>query len=178
MPVDKCKLPAYTPDNPRLWFVLVEAAFVLHKVTKSEEQTALVLSGLPPAQLMFLAPLLETSVYALADIKDSLLRKDAPCAQEAFGKMIRSPPLSPGQKPSDYLVSMTSWIPDQANRDSFFTRLLFIDKMPESMKSMLISKDDLSLQELSLFANSIVAAEKKHPVCLTYPPRQVWTKCS
>ena len=84
--------------------------------------------------------------------------------------MIRSPPLSPGQKPSDYLVSMTSWIPDQSNRDSFFTRLLFIDRMPESMKSMLISKDDLSLQELSLFADSIVAAEKKHPVCLTYPP--------
>ena len=46
MPVKKCKLPPYVVANPRLWFIMVEAAFTVHKVVKDEEHLALLLSVL------------------------------------------------------------------------------------------------------------------------------------
>ena len=62
----------------------------------------------------------EEGVSHYEEVKQDLMMKDAPCAQKAFDQMLLTPPLSPGQKPSEYPVKLTAWIPKTCDHDSFF----------------------------------------------------------
>ena len=43
---EKCKLPAYVPHDPLLWFRAVEANFQIHKVLRELDWASLVIAAL------------------------------------------------------------------------------------------------------------------------------------
>ena len=192
MPVEKCKLPAYLPADPLLWFRAVEANFTVHKVLKDEEKSALVIAALPEKQLQSVGHLLSLSSDTYAGLKKRLLEVDGPSFQDSWERCLSLPVLSPGERPTDVYRQLVSWLEKEEMVESAFLCATFLTKMPPDLKRMLLAKPDLSLSDLAVFADSIHPATapraspavyqlssdepdnhpRPEPVCaLTKPPR-------
>ena len=59
MPSERCKLPAYVPHDPLLWFRAVEANFSIHKVLTEKDRASLTIAALPERQLQTVGDLLD-----------------------------------------------------------------------------------------------------------------------
>ena len=158
MPVEKCKLPAYLPSDPLLWFRAVEANFTVHKVLKDEERSALVIAALPEKQLQSVGHLLSLSSDAYIALKKRLLEVDGPSFQDSWERCLALPVLSAGERPTDIYRQLVSWLEKEEMVESAFLRATFLTKMPPDLKRMLLAKPDMSLSALVVFADSIHSA--------------------
>ena len=86
--------------------------------------------------------------------EDSFLRMLRPFKITGRGVWL-SPPLRPGDKPSDLYAALTSWLRDDQDPDNPWLRATFIAKMPEDLRMMLLAYPDCSLEKLSIFADSL-----------------------
>ena len=158
MPADKCKLPAYMPHNPLVWFKVVEANFNVHKVVDDGIRCSLVLAALPEKQVEACSSVIRDE-YNYAELKKKLLTVDGLTFQQSWEIAMAIPALSPGQKPSDIHRQMTAWIPedDAVTADSPVVRATFLSKMPDDVKKMLLQHEDKNLAQLTALADSIVS---------------------
>ena len=158
MPADKCKLPAYMPHNPLVWFKAVEANFAVHKVVDDSLKSALVVAALPEKQLEACSSVIN-DVYDYKELKKKLLSVDGMTFQQAWEIAMDVPALSPGQRPSDIHRQLTAWIPedDAMTAESPCVRATFLRKMPEDLKKILLQASDKSLSDLAVLADAIVS---------------------
>lgn len=59
--VPRIRIPAYMPNEPALWFTLVENAFTAHRVTDDTLKVAEVTAALPAEVLVSLAEVLRST---------------------------------------------------------------------------------------------------------------------
>lgn len=164
MPVDKCKLPSYVAADPLTWFRAVEACFHVHGVRRDADKAALVIAALPAKQLQQLSSVIaSTSSDQYDTLKRRLISTDAPTFQENWERCMSLPPLRAGEKPTDLYAALTSWLRDDQDPDNPWLRATFISKMPEELRIMLLAYPLCTLQELSVFADSIALSSKRRP---------------
>ena len=155
MPSERCKLPAYVPHDPLLWFRAVEANFAIHKVLAEKDKASLTIAALPERQLQTIGDLLDVPPSDLyTAIKGRLLTVDSPSFQDSWERCLLLPVLRSGEKPTDVHRQLTSWLSGHDPEDPFL-RATFLAKMPGDIKKMLLARTDCTLAQLAAFADTI-----------------------
>ena len=164
MPVEKCKLPAYVAADPLTWFRAVEACFHIHSVSRKSDKAALVIAALPAKQLQQVSSVIATtSSDQYLALKRRLISTDAPSFQDNWERCMALPSLRAGERPSDLYAALTSWLRDDQDPDNPWVRATFIAKMPEDLRIMLLAYPLCTLEELSVFADSLSLSAKRRP---------------
>ena len=163
MPSERCKLPAYVPHDPLLWFRAVEANFNIHRVSTEKDRASLTIAALPEKQLQSVGDLLDVPPADLySAIKGRLLTVDGPTFQDSWSRCLRLPALRSGEKPTDVHRALTSWLSGHDPEDPFL-RATFLDKMPGDLKRMLLARTDCTLAQLAAFADTIHSCNAQAP---------------
>ena len=163
MPSERCKLPAYVPHDPLLWFRAVEANFNIHKVLTEKDRASLTIAALPERQLQSVGDLLDVAPSDLyTAIKGRLLTVDAPTFQDSWERCLLHPVLRSGEKPTDVHRVLTSWLTGHDPEDPFL-RATFLAKMPGDIKKMLLARTDCTLSQLAAFADTIHSCSTRAP---------------
>ena len=164
MPSERCKLPAYVPHDPLLWFRAVEANFNIHKVLTEKDRASLTIAALPERQLQSVGDLLDVPPSDLySAIKGRLLTVDAPTFQDSWERCLLLPVMRAGEKPTDVHRILTSWLTGHDPEDPFL-RATFLQKMPGDLKRMLLARTDCTLAQLAAFADTIHSCAVRAPV--------------
>jgi len=83
-----------------------------------------------------------------------LIAVDSPSFQTQWESVLSLSTLGVGVRPSDLYRNVTSWMP-AACRESPLARWTFLSKMPSDMKKLLLSREELTLRELAVYADTI-----------------------
>ncbi|XP_039273434.2 uncharacterized protein LOC120347492 isoform X2 [Styela clava] len=157
---DPFKIPPFWIDSPQLWFRCVESAFsragILTETKKFDEVLAVLDNsvidriGLDLLEIHGLRP--------YAQLKEALLTKFAPTEDQRLTAFLHTSELG-DQMPSEMLKRLKFLIGPERLQETLANSLLkklFLEKLPSSIRNILASNYDNTVDQLAIQADRIV----------------------
>lgn len=149
------KIPPFWKQNPKLWFVQVEAVFKVNRITRGETKFDHILCNLDPETLEFVSDIIMASSFdgcKYEAIKNKLISAFT-ISDEKKLRMLLSGHAIGDQKPSHYLQFMRNAGVGQVS-DSIL-KSLFLEQMPENVRIILIGNKG-TLEDIADQADKIM----------------------
>ena len=131
------KLPEFWPDDPTLWFEQIEALFEINGITVDKTKFSYILAY--------------ESRYE--KFKTRVIQGFSTSEEAKLRKLFKGQNLG-DQKPSQFLVVLRNNASGQCNNT--ILKSLFLEHLPESVRSILAVSDSNDLYKLALMADKIM----------------------
>ncbi|XP_014211951.1 uncharacterized protein LOC106641889 [Copidosoma floridanum] len=152
--VSRISLPPFCKENPAFWFAKIEAAFDINRITSDSTKLKHVVLNLDSAAEPFVSDLItnpsEHDKYAA--IKSRMLSMLAETSESKMRKLLRGAHIT-DQRPTHLLQNIRSLAEGQSN-DSIL-RTLFLDYLPEQVRTHLLISETTDLNKLAQQADKI-----------------------
>lgn len=176
----KIKVPEFSPEDPELWFALLEGQFEYHNVTEDSLMYRKVIENLgiqysktvkdiiakPPATDRYLK------------IKNTLIKRLSASHEEKVKRLLTQEELG-DRKPSEFLRHLQDLagpsVPEK------FIQFIWSNRLPQDIQTVLASQPMHSLEQLADLADRIqelttprlVAAASSNKICVTQPSEEI-----
>lgn len=151
------KLPDFLREDPKSWFVKVEALFSLYNIT-NEDKKFMYLTALAPSEVMpYISAMHDEKLPAGQNKYDTLKERVIQSLSKSDDARIRD--LFKGQslsdqKPSQFLVKIKNIAPVKVNET--ILKSLFLEQLPGNVRAMLSTCKSENLENLALLADQIM----------------------
>lgn len=154
-------LPKFNSTNPDLWFTQVERCFRLNGVVNDVDKFDHVLVQLDGDVMLSVEDLAVTPPEndKFKTLKDRLIATFAQTAESKLRRMLRGEDAA-GKRPSAILAHMKHLASGQCG--AAVLRSLFLEKMPESIRPVLVVSEVDDLDKLAAMADKMVQATNMH----------------
>ncbi|KYN50445.1 PREDICTED: uncharacterized protein LOC108757329 [Trachymyrmex cornetzi] len=153
------KIPPFWKENPALWFAQAEAAFSISRITYDDTKYRYIVLHLDNTALPFVSDIIAnpppTGKYQA--LKDRIIRSFDETGESKLRKLIRGNELG-DDKPSNFLQRLRNLAGGQCN-DSVL-RTLFLEQLPENVRSVLAISEVTDLSILASQADRIYEITK------------------
>ncbi|XP_073946797.1 uncharacterized protein [Choristoneura fumiferana] len=147
------RIPDFWADQPRVWFIRAEAVLTPQRAG-DDAKFDMVVSKLPKEIILRLTELLTTSINKLLNmLEDSKNRQ--------IEKLLREMDLG-DQKPSQLLQQMRNLAKDNFPEDTL--RIMWQNRLPTTVRAVLIASREVSLETLANIANDVAEATRTRHV--------------
>src|SRR5215469_14996860 len=144
-------LPPFFDGDVSLWFCTLEACFLPSDDAQTRFRS--VISKLPPSILAKVRQVFPVALNALDPytiLKDEVLKVTSPSSSQRIKELLSKQSLG-DRKPSEFLLHLQGLLgPSHAQLEESFTRPLFFEQMPPSVRTILSAFPSLSLSETLL----------------------------
>ncbi|KYN50060.1 PREDICTED: uncharacterized protein LOC108771186 [Cyphomyrmex costatus] len=149
------KLPPFWKDNPFLWFTQVEAVFALSRITADETKFRYVIVNLDQNILPFVSDILASppAENKYGALKTRIISSFDESNESKLRRLLRGHELG-DEKPSHFLQRLRNLAAGQCNEAVM--RTLFLEQMPESVRSILAISELTDLSKLAQQADRVV----------------------
>ncbi|XP_077516598.1 uncharacterized protein LOC144127372 [Amblyomma americanum] len=158
------RLPLFSPADPQLWLAQVNSQFTIGCNTTHEKKFHHVAASLPPEISAEVRDLLINS-YATAPfdtLAAELIKRTAVSEHRRLQQLISSEELV-DRKPTQSLRRLQQLLGDKATTfDQAFLLEVFLQRLPSSVRLVLVPAQGLSLEKLAQLADSVM-----HVSCYT-----------
>lgn len=160
------KLPTFWASHPRVWFAQAEAQFATRNITGDDTRFHYVVAALDQDTASRLLDLLDNPPAAgkYNAIKDRLVATFALSRYERAGRLLDLPELG-DERPSALMDKMLALLGDHP--PCFLFHRLFLDRMPESIRGVLVHSGEEDSRALAKRADQLWEAQsslKAHAV--------------
>ena len=151
------RLPEFWPDESEVWFARIEALFSIHGITRDETKFDYVLAHASQDLVPYITSVIKeelpegTSKYA--KIKERVTQAFSTSEESKLRKLFKGQMLG-DKKPSQFLTIMRNAASGQCN--TTVLKSLFMEHMPESVRTILSVSQVTDLDNLALIADKIV----------------------
>lgn len=153
------KIPPFWTDKPEIWFYQVEAQFQISRVTAEDTMFNYLVAQLEPRYLENIWDIIKsTSQTKYTSAKERLLATFKESEDKKLKRLMTGLELG-DLMPSQLLRKMRA-LGDGDNIPEKVFRTLWLDKMPDAVKSILIVSDE-SLEKLAAMADKITEMTPK-----------------
>lgn len=151
------RLPEFWPENPRGWFAMAEAQFMLRRVTSGIDKYCHVLTTLPRTSYRLVSHLVEgvPTEDSYDQIKEALLQAHQLSDYQRVELLSKVEPLG-ARKPTDLLAAMIELCPRQ-HLDSPFFLYFFLQRLPREIRVLLAEDDPRDVRRIAEKADRLVA---------------------
>lgn len=149
------KLPQFWKENPVLWFAQVEAAFAISRVTKDETKYRYVIIHLDQSVLPFVSDIIAAppAERKYETLKQRIIGSFAETNESKLRKLLRGNELA-DERPSIFLQRLRNLAGGQCN--DAVLRTLFLEQLPDNVRSILAISEVTDLSKLALQADKII----------------------
>jgi hypothetical protein len=154
------KLPDFWVDNPRTWFLSVEAAFRSSKITSEKSRFDYAVSKLPSAIISQVIDIIETppAEAPYTALKDALTQRLTKPEAERARIALEEEHLG-DRTPSQLLRHLQAMLPASDFNSAIF-RLTFINKMPEAIRTQLAANEAATLTDVARQADNMLTFQR------------------
>jgi hypothetical protein len=167
------RLPEFWPENPRRWFAMAEAQFMLRRVSSGVDRYCHVLTTLPRSSYRLILHLVEDvpSEESYILLKEALMQAHQHLYYQRV-ELLSKVELLGNRKPSDLLAAMIELCPCQ-HIDSPFFLYFFLHRLPREIRVLLAEEDPKDMMQIAEMADrSIMTAS---PLYCSRPTKmQTW----
>lgn len=151
------KLPAFWKDEPEVWFLQVEACFRICGITQDTTKFEYLIMHLDQSVLFMVKDIIiaPPSSGKYETLKKRIMDSFSESAELQLKRLLGGIEMG-DQKPSHYLQRMKSLAAGKASTDILKT--LFLERLPDKVKSILAVCETSDLEKLALQADKIVEA--------------------
>ncbi|CAN7993850.1 unnamed protein product, partial [Ixodes hexagonus] len=168
------KLPPFWTADPELWFLQVESQFTARHITADLTKYHHVVSSLPPTtaseirDLLFAPPAND----AYGTLKRTLIRRVTPSEPQRLQQLLREADLG-DRTPSQLLRQMQQLLGSTASGlDSLLLREIFLQRLPTSVRMVVISTGEKDLLKLAELADALMAVATPSVAAVQAEPTQ------
>ncbi|XP_043263930.1 uncharacterized protein LOC122404101 [Colletes gigas] len=148
------KIPKFFRDDPMLWFLQVEATFNTARITDARTRVDYLVAALDPEVVSSIRDLLtgprSDDIYDL--VKTRIMSAYAASAESRLRQLLKGQVTTEG-KPSQILYRLRAL--DDGRCDDEVMRSIFLEQMPEMVKTILVAAKVPKLQDLAEMADRI-----------------------
>lgn len=150
-------LPTFWDADPAVWFKLAEAQFHARGIKRSLTKYSHILSALPThiAQEVRDVIMNPDETYPYEQLKAALIKRTTISEQKRLEQLLSGEELG-DRKPSQLLRRLLQ-ILDGRPMDAALMRQLFLQRLPPFIRSILVSKQEITLEELADLADEIIS---------------------
>lgn len=166
------KIPPFWRENPSLWFMQVEAAFAISRITADTTKYRYVLVNLDSSTLPFVSDILSAppAINAYDALKERLISSFDETSESKLRRLLRGTEISE-EKPSNLLQRLRNLAGSSFPENVL--RSLFLEHLPEQIRGILAISEVTDLTKLATQADkiidlsrpSILAVETTKPSC-------------
>jgi hypothetical protein len=151
------RLPEFWPENPRGWFAMAEAQFLLRRVTSGVDRYCHVLTTLPRTSYRLVSHLVEDvpTEDSYQHLKDALLSAHTLSDYQRVELLSKVEPLG-ARKPSELLATMMELCP-RNQLDSPFFFYFFLQRLPREIRVLLSEEDPRDIRAIAEKADRLAA---------------------
>ena len=162
---NKIKLPEFTKEKPREWFMCVEQIFLIYDVSSPAKKFAHVVAQLPPDVFRKAHDILRLpdgpGINRYELLKSKLCKHFGLSLLSAFERFNKLPSLQSGQKPSNVLEALQDTLFPDADVNHQLVRAAFISRLPVSMQSAIFARDFDNLSDLAAFCDTMCFSDSR-----------------
>ncbi|XP_076235099.1 uncharacterized protein LOC143179672 [Calliopsis andreniformis] len=149
------KLPPFWKENPTLWFAQVEATFQLARITTDDTKYRYIITHLDHTVLPFIADVLTSppATGKFEEIKRRIINTFDESPESKLRRLLRGSELG-DEKPSHFLQRLRNLAGGQVGETVL--RSLFLEQLPENVRSIIAISDTADLQRFALLADKVV----------------------
>lgn len=165
------KLPVFWPQDPEVWFTMVEAQFATRGLTGDGTKYSYLVSSLTPETASEVRDLLiappENDKYAT--LKQAIIQKTTASAETRLKQLLMAEELD-GRKPTQLLRRMRQLIgTNTALVSDQLLKHLFVPRLPTQAQVVLASSNIAELDKLAELADKIVEVVGPHVSAVNAP---------
>lgn len=156
------KLPPFWKENPKLWFMQIEAIFGISGITRDETKFQYVIANIDSNFLPHICDILESPPAdgsKFAAVKERLIQSFSESQESKLRKLLKNQELG-DQKPSHLLQIMKNLASGQLN--DAVLKTLFLEQLPEDVRSILTISQVSDISSLALQADKIMCLRSPH----------------
>jgi len=148
------KLPQFWPETPEFWFIQTEAQFALRGIKDENTKYSYVVSAIDQDVAKRVMDFIKTppNINRYEEFKKRLLSTYCLSESERAQKLLNMPELG-DEKPSKLMHNMQVLLGD--HQPCFLFRELFLQKMPENIKTALVSMQITNCRKLATAADEL-----------------------
>ena len=149
------KLPVFWPQQPEVWFAQTEAQFAIRGISTEETKFQYTVSALDQETAVRVLDVIKKmpAKTPYTTLKGRLLGTFTPSEYERAGQLLHMPPLG-DHKPSYLMDQMLGLMPAE-HEPCFLFRRLYLEKLPERIRSILLHSDIQDMRELATAADKL-----------------------
>ncbi|XP_059225952.1 uncharacterized protein LOC131998017 [Stomoxys calcitrans] len=158
------KLPPFWKEEPAIWFLQVEATFRLYRITQDSTKYEYLVANLDPSVLFLVKDILMDTANnnKYATMKKRLIDSFAESAENQIKRVLSGLELG-DQKPSHCLQRLKSLSAGKISDEVLKT--LFIERLPEKVRSILAVCDSQEIDHLGIRADRIMETLSTSTTC-------------
>src|SRR5215469_13680181 len=150
-------LPSFFDGDVPLWFCTLEACFLPTEDAQTRFRS--VITKLPPsilAKVRHVFPIALNALDTYSILKEEVLKVTSPSSSQRIKELLSKQSLG-DRKPSEFLLHLQNLLgPSHAQLEESFTRPLFLEQMPSSVRAILSAFPSLSLPDTAAAADRIL----------------------
>lgn len=163
----RVKLAPFWEDQPEAWFSQAELLFKASQVTDEETRFGLVVGRLEQHQAAEVADLLrKPPAAAYTAVKQRLTERYGGSPEERMAQLLATEELG-DRRPSEMLRHMRHLAGEEVS--PAMLRRLWLQRLPQSIRAILLAQPNLPPDEAARVADDIAAASPGPSVCATTP---------
>ncbi|XP_073844145.1 uncharacterized protein [Musca autumnalis] len=149
-------LPPFWKENPKLWFMQVEAIFAISGITRDETKFQYVVANIDSNFLPHICDILESPPAdgRFVAVKNRLMETFSESQESKLRRLLKNQEIG-DQKPSHLLQIMKNLASGQLN--DAVLKTLFLEQLPEDVRSILTISQVSDLSSLALQADKIMS---------------------
>ncbi|XP_059224057.1 uncharacterized protein LOC131997313 [Stomoxys calcitrans] len=158
------KLPPFWKEEPAIWFLQVEATFRLYRITQDSTKYEYLVANLDPSVLFLVKDILMDTANnnKYATTKKRIIDSFAESAENQIKRVLSGLELG-DQKPSHCLQRLKSLSAGKISDEVLKT--LFIERLPEKVRSILAVCDSQEIDHLGIRADRIMETLSTSTTC-------------
>lgn len=154
------KLPTpFWRSNPRRYFTVAEMKFELHRITSDNSKFRHIATNLDPDLLDIVGNIIDNppATGRYEALKEKLISALSESSEARIRRLLRGQPLG-DEKPTVFLQRIRNLIGSDCNQPavSHILRSLFLEQMPDAVKTVLAANTTDDIDALALQANSVL----------------------
>ena len=151
------KFPPFWPEDPEIWFAQIEALFNIHNITTDNTKFDYVLAHSTAELFPYVTTLIKEELPAgetkFKKFKERVIQSFSTSAEVKLRKLFKGQDLG-GKKPTQFLVLLKNNSGGQCN--DTVLKSLFLEHLPENVRSILAVSNTTDLDNLALLADKIM----------------------
>lgn len=150
----KIKVPPFSPDDPEIWFALLESQFERHNITEDADKFGNVITNLDLLHAKAVKDIIMTppAQNRYDKIKSELIRRLSASHERKVKQLLTHEELG-DRKPSQFLRHLQDLAGPSVPED--FIRTIWSNRLPSNIQTVLASQSTHSLEQLSDLADRI-----------------------